>query len=103
MPVKLKSVGQGKVQVKTPGGIKAKATTPAKAQAQKRLLNAIDHGYDPAAARQRFAFNCETCGVRNLAVLGHYDKTHCVCGKVYWALQPKRGGPLKLAVHPGTA
>jgi hypothetical protein len=26
---------------------KAKATTPAKAAAQKRLLNAVDHGFKP--------------------------------------------------------
>jgi hypothetical protein len=51
MPVKIKSVGHGKVQVRTPNGVKAKATTPAKAQAQKRLLNAIDHGYNPMEHR----------------------------------------------------
>lgn len=47
MPVKLKSVGKGRVQVRTPGGIKAKSTTPAKAQRQKRLLNAVEHGWKP--------------------------------------------------------
>lgn len=47
MPVKVKSVGGGKVQVRTPGGIKAKATTPAKAARQKRLLNAVEHGWKP--------------------------------------------------------
>lgn len=43
MPVKIKSVGKGRVQVRTPGGVKAKSTTPAKAAAQKRLLNAVEH------------------------------------------------------------
>lgn len=47
MPVKIKSVGKGKVQVRTPGGVKAKATTPAKAARQKRLLNAVEHGWKP--------------------------------------------------------
>ena len=47
MPVKLKSVGKGKVQVRTPGGIKAKAATPANAAKQKRLLNAVEHGWKP--------------------------------------------------------
>ena len=47
MPVKLRKLAKGKVRVSTPGGVKAKATTPAKAKAQQRLLNAIDHGYDP--------------------------------------------------------
>lgn len=47
MPVKLRSVGKGKVRVSTPGGVKAKSTTPAKAARQKRLLNVIDHGFKP--------------------------------------------------------
>lgn len=47
MPVKIKSVGKGRVQVKTPGGVKAKSTTPEKAQSQKRLLNAVEHGWKP--------------------------------------------------------
>jgi hypothetical protein len=47
MPVKIKSVGKGKVQVRTPGGVKAKATTPKKAERQKRLLNAVEHGWKP--------------------------------------------------------
>lgn len=53
MPVTMKSVGKGKVQVRTPGGIKAKSTTPAKAKRQQRLLNAIDHGFKPAEALKR--------------------------------------------------
>jgi hypothetical protein len=55
MPVKLKSVGKGKVRVSTPNGVKAKATTPAKAQAQKRLLNAVEHGWKPTGAPARDA------------------------------------------------
>lgn len=47
MPVKIKSIGKGKVRVSTPHGVKAKATTPAKAAAQKRLLNAVEHGWKP--------------------------------------------------------
>lgn len=47
MPVKTKSLGHGKVQVRTPGGIKAKSTTPAKAERQKHLLNAVEHGWKP--------------------------------------------------------
>lgn len=41
---KLKS---GKVRVSTPHGVKAKATTPAKAKKQVHLLNAIEHGFKP--------------------------------------------------------
>jgi hypothetical protein len=44
----------GKFRVSTPGGIKAKSTTRKKAEAQKRLLNAIDHGFKP---RKNFGLN----------------------------------------------
>ncbi len=47
MPVSIKSVGKGKVQVSTPGGVKAKATTPEKAKHQANLLRAVDHGWKP--------------------------------------------------------
>lgn len=47
MPVKIQSVGKGKYRVSTPKGTKAKSTTKAKAERQKRLLNAIDHGWKP--------------------------------------------------------
>jgi hypothetical protein len=47
MPVKIKSIGKGRVRVSTPNGVKAKSTTPAKAKAQERLLNAVDHGWTP--------------------------------------------------------
>jgi hypothetical protein len=33
--------------VSTPGGVKAKATTQDKAIKQKRLLDAIEHGFKP--------------------------------------------------------
>ena len=46
MPVKKTKLKGGKVRVSTPGGVKAKATTPAKAKAQERLLNAIEHNPD---------------------------------------------------------
>jgi hypothetical protein len=47
MPVRLTKLPNGKVRVSTPNGIHAKATTPEKAKAQERLLNAIDHGFVP--------------------------------------------------------
>lgn len=46
MPVSIKKT-DGKFQVRTPGGVKAKGTTKKKAKAQERLLNAIDHGFVP--------------------------------------------------------
>ena len=47
MPVKLNKLKGGKVRVSTPGGVKAKATTPVKAKKLARLLRAIDHGFKP--------------------------------------------------------
>ena len=47
MPVKLTKLPSGKVRVSTPGGTKAKGTTPAKAKAQARLINAVEHGWKP--------------------------------------------------------
>ena len=45
VPVKIKKVDG--YRVSTPHGIKAKHTTMAKAQRQKRLLNAVEHGWKP--------------------------------------------------------
>jgi hypothetical protein len=47
MPVKITKSKGGCVKVSTPNGVKAKCTTPAKAKAQKRLLNAVEHGWKP--------------------------------------------------------
>ncbi len=45
MPVRITKVDG--FRVSTPGGVKAKRTTRAKAEKQKRLLNAIEHGFVP--------------------------------------------------------
>ena len=58
MPVTTRKIkkgkNKGKVRVSTPGGVKAKATTSAKAEAQKRLLNAIEHGWKPSGKEPIF-------------------------------------------------
>ncbi len=46
MPVKIKKQKGGSYSVSTPNGTKAKHTTKAKAEAQKRLLNAVEHNPD---------------------------------------------------------
>ena len=46
MPVKITKTN-GKYKVSTPHGTKSKGTTKKKAVKQKRLLNAIDHGFKP--------------------------------------------------------
>lgn len=62
MPVKMKSVGKGKVQVRTPGGIKAKSTTPAKAERQANLLRAVEHGWKPTGETARDAIKKRVMG-----------------------------------------
>jgi len=47
MPAKITKVDGG-YQVKTPNAVHAKHTTKAKAKAQQRLLNAVDHGWKPS-------------------------------------------------------
>jgi hypothetical protein len=47
MPVKITKLKNGKYKVTTPNGTHAKGTTKAKAKAQERLLNAVDHGWRP--------------------------------------------------------
>lgn len=53
MPVTVKRLSNGKVRVSTPNGVKAKSTTPKKAASQKRLLNAIDHGFKPTGRQPK--------------------------------------------------
>jgi hypothetical protein len=52
MPVKIRRKGK-RYQVSTPGGVKSKATTKKKAEAQERLLNAIEHGWKPTRRKHR--------------------------------------------------
>ena len=51
MPVRIRKVNG--FQVKTPGGIKAKNTTKKKAEAQKRLLQGVEHGMVPRSAKKK--------------------------------------------------
>jgi hypothetical protein len=50
MPVTIKKKGK-KYKVSTPKGVKAKGTTKEKAKKQKRLLNAVKHGWKPTKRR----------------------------------------------------
>lgn len=47
MPARIKKVAGG-YAVSTPNGVKARRTTKKKAKRQQRLLNAIDHGFQPS-------------------------------------------------------
>jgi hypothetical protein len=50
MPVKVKKEGGG-YKVSTPKMVHAKHTTLQKAMAQRRLLNAVEHGWTPGRRR----------------------------------------------------
>lgn len=53
MPVRKKKIGKNRYRVSTPGGVKAKSTTKAKADSQERLLNAVEHGWKPTGKPAR--------------------------------------------------
>ena len=52
MPAKERKNKKGGYTVTTPGGVKSKNTTKTKADAQKRLLNAVDHGWKPTKGKR---------------------------------------------------
>ena len=52
MPVKITKT-DGKFKVATPKGTKAKGTTKKKAEKQKRLLNAVEHGWEPTGNKKK--------------------------------------------------
>jgi len=41
------------------------------------------------------------CGKTHGNYLDHYDRLRASCGRMYWVLQPQRGGPLQLFPWPG--
>jgi hypothetical protein len=53
MPAKITKAAGGKYRVSTPSGVHAKGTTKRKAEAQQRLLNAVDHGWRPTHKTRR--------------------------------------------------
>lgn len=53
MPVRMRKLPGGKVQVRTPGGVKAKGTTPTKAKRQANLLRGVEHGWKPTGKPAR--------------------------------------------------
>lgn len=52
MPATVRKV-KGGYQVRTPNRVHAKRTTKAKAMKQKRLLNAVEHGWKPTGRKKR--------------------------------------------------
>jgi hypothetical protein len=41
------------------------------------------------------------CGHKQQLTVKRYDVVRCACGKFWWALQPRRNGPLRLSLWPG--
>jgi hypothetical protein len=54
MPVSINKT-KGGYRVSTPHGVKAKHTSKKKAEAQARLLRAVDHGWKPTRASESMA------------------------------------------------
>lgn len=52
-PVKVTRTPGGRYRVSTPSGVHARGTTRAKAEKQKRLLNAVEHGWTPAGQKAK--------------------------------------------------
>jgi hypothetical protein len=61
MPVKITKT-KGGYRVSTPNGVKAKSTTKAKAEAQERLLNAVEHGWKPTGSHSKRLHNKHKIG-----------------------------------------
>ena len=47
MPASMKKLPNGLYEVRTPNGVHSHGSSKANAEAQVRLLNAIDHGFKP--------------------------------------------------------
>ena len=52
MPVKITKKAKGKYRVTHGGKVSAKGTTKRKAQAQKRLLHGVKHGWKPTGKKR---------------------------------------------------
>ena len=52
MPARVRKV-KGGYSVSTPNAVHAKKTTKAKAESQKRLLNAVEHGWKPTGKKAK--------------------------------------------------
>ena len=52
-PVKITKTKGGKYKVSTPNAVHAKGTTKAKAKAQERLLNAVEHDWKPTGKKKK--------------------------------------------------
>jgi len=56
-----------------------------------------------APDRSELCANPCACGAGGTALLRHYETVLCRCGQTFWALRPRKNGPLVLVPHPGFA
>lgn len=54
----------------------------------------------PAVPQQFVRLQCD-CETKGGQYLNHYDLVRCSCGRMFWALQPQRGGRLVAFPWPG--
>ena len=54
----------------------------------------------PSPKEQYVKVPCD-CGRAGGQYLAHYELVRCDCGKFFWALQPRRDGPLVAFPWPG--
>ncbi len=56
---------------------------------------------DPDA--KEWVNSCCDCGTKGGQYLRRYELCRCSCGRMWWALRPKRNGPLVAFFWPGDA
>ena len=59
MPYTERKLSSGKVQIRSPHGVKSYGSTPENAQKQLNLLRAVDHGWHPTHGKNAFAKRME--------------------------------------------
>lgn len=67
------------------------------------LLAEPETNKDPVKAidvTQFMSIVCE-CEKKCGGYLRRYELVRCFCGRIYWALRPKRNGPMRLFPWPG--
>jgi hypothetical protein len=64
------------------------------------MSNSVDEFGSVHATIQMLSIAC-ACGKTHRFELGHYGLGRGPCGRNFWALQPRRGGALKLFPWPG--
>lgn len=54
----------------------------------------------PVDVSEHLSLVC-VCGNHGMVWIKHWQRIRCVCGRLWWALRPKRNRPMKLVPWPG--